>query len=67
VAVVETSDLRGAFPRLTDAQLAAIAARAERRPTRVGDVLFHEGDTGYDFFVVAAGMVAVSSDHGTEE
>ncbi len=65
--VVETPDLRGAFPRLTDAQLAAIAARAERRLTRVGDVLFHEGDSSYDFFVVAAGMVAVISDYGTED
>ena len=30
-------------------------------------MLFREGDTGYDFVVVAAGMVAVISDYGTED
>jgi thioredoxin reductase (NADPH) len=67
VAVVETPDLQGAFPRLTDAQLATIAARTERRPTRAGDVLYREGDAAYDFYVVGAGMVAIVSDYGTAD
>jgi thioredoxin reductase (NADPH) len=35
----ETPDLHGAFPRLDQEQLEALAARGERRPTQAGDVL----------------------------
>jgi len=38
----ESPDLQGAFPRLSDAQIAALDA--QRRPTQPGDVLFAEGD-----------------------
>ena len=67
MAVDETPDLDGAFPRLTDAQLATIAAHTEHRPTRVGDLLYREGDPDYDFYVVAAGTVAIVSDYGTAD
>jgi thioredoxin reductase (NADPH) len=67
VAVDETPDLNGVFPRLSDAQLANIAAHAERRPTRVDDVLYREGDVDYDFYVVAAGKVAIISDYGAAD
>jgi thioredoxin reductase (NADPH) len=67
VAVEETPDLQGAFPRLTDAVMATIAAHAARRPTSAGDILYQEGDLSYDFFVVGDGMVAIVSDYGTAD
>jgi thioredoxin reductase (NADPH) len=61
----ETPDLQGAFPRLSDAQIAALDA--QRRPTQPGDVLFAEGDRDWDFFVVLAGKAASVEGHGTPE
>jgi thioredoxin reductase (NADPH) len=40
----ETPDDSGAFPRLSDAQLETLSTHGERRPTKVGDLLFREGD-----------------------
>jgi thioredoxin reductase (NADPH) len=40
----ETPDLQGAFPRLSDAEIAALDAQGQRRPIQPGDVLFSEGD-----------------------
>jgi thioredoxin reductase (NADPH) len=64
---LETPDLQGAFPRLSDAQIAALDAQGRRRPTRPGDVLFAEGDRECDFFVVLAGKAASVEAHGTPE
>ena len=50
----ETADLQGAFPRLSEAQIAALGAQGQRRPT----LLFAEGDRESDFFVILAGKVA---------
>ncbi len=63
----ETPDLQGAFPRLSDAQIAALDAQGRRRFTRPGDVLFAEGDRECDFFVVLAGKAASVEGHGTPE
>jgi CRP-like cAMP-binding protein len=61
----ETPDTQGAFPRLSDAQLALLEqCGGRRRPVRRGEALFREGDDGYDFFVVLAGTVAVVENHG---
>jgi thioredoxin reductase (NADPH) len=54
----ETPDRDGAFPRLTDDQLARLAAQGERRSTQRGEVLFRQGDIHYDFYVVLEGRVA---------
>ena len=63
----ETPDLQGAFPRLSDAQIAALDAQGQRRPIRPGEVLFAEGDRDFGFFVVLAGRVASVEGHGTPE
>jgi thioredoxin reductase (NADPH) len=47
------------FPKLTDEQLALLAAYGHARPIRVGEVLFREGDPAYDFMVLLEGRVAV--------
>ena len=63
----ETPDLQGSFPRLSDAQIAALDAQGRRRSTQPGDVLFAEGDRECDFFVVLAGKAASVEGHGTPE
>ena len=63
----ETADLQGAFPRLSDAQIAALGAQGQRRPIQPGDVLFAEGDRESDFFVILAGKVASVEGKGTPE
>src|SRR2546423_792499 len=65
--LTETPDLHGAFPRLSDEQIVALAEHGERRPTQEGEVLFREGDTVSNFFVVLEGMVAVVTGEGDEE
>jgi thioredoxin reductase (NADPH) len=55
--IAETPDLYGAFPRLTETQVGNLEVFGERRPTHVDDVLFREGEAGYDFFVVLEGLV----------
>lgn len=62
--LVETPDRDGAFPRLSDDQLARLMARGERRGTQDGEILFREGDERYDFHVVLDGLVAVIDGFG---
>jgi thioredoxin reductase (NADPH) len=64
---IETPDHDGAFPRLSDDQIARLEAQGERRATAAGEVLFEEGEEGYDFYVVLQGMVAVVDDYGGAE
>jgi len=63
----ETPDLQGAFPRLSDAQIAALDAQGQRRPIQPDDVLFAEGDRESDFFVILAGKVASVEGKATPE
>jgi thioredoxin reductase (NADPH) len=58
-ALTESPDLYGAFPRLSDEQIAALMRVGERRRVRGGDVLFREGDGNCDFLVILKGKVAV--------
>ena len=53
--------------RLTDEQIGLLRREGEVRQVAPGDVLFREGDRGYDFMVILAGRVAIF-DHqaGTE-
>jgi thioredoxin reductase (NADPH) len=47
------------YTTFTDDQIAVLTAEGEVRPTAAGDVLFREGDRGYDFIVILAGRVAI--------
>lgn len=47
------------FPRLTDAQLERLEAAGRMVNTHVGDVLFAEGQTEYNMYVVLSGSVSV--------
>src|SRR6185312_2639100 len=53
----ETSDVSGAYPRLTDEQLLTLSRYGDRRSVPRGTVLFCEGDQ--DCGVVLQGKVAV--------
>ncbi|OZF40640.1 cyclic nucleotide-binding protein [Rhodococcus sp. 14-2483-1-1] len=57
--VDETTDEHGAFPRLTDDQVAVLEVGGTRRSVRTGEVLIREGAPSNDFFVVLSGKVAV--------
>jgi thioredoxin reductase (NADPH) len=63
----ETADNHGAYPRLSEAQIAALDSRGRRRATKAGEVLYREGDTGIDFIVIGAGSVAVVEGSGDAE
>ena len=63
----ETPDLFGAFPELSEAQIAALAGRGERETTHVGDVLYQEGDRPYDFIAILSGKVAVVEEYGSPD
>lgn len=66
VGRTETPDRYGQYPRLSGQQLAAVAAYGQRRPTRQGEVLYDQGEEGYDFVVVLDGRVAVLGGYGGE-
>jgi thioredoxin reductase (NADPH) len=65
--IEETPDPQGAFPRLSEPQIAALAGAGQRRPVQDGEILFAEGDRNCDFFVVLAGKAAHVERHGTPE
>jgi hypothetical protein len=66
VSSAETPDMHGAYPRLSEPQIQALAAYGMRRRTRLGDVLFREGDPTCDFFVFLEEKVAIVEGYGTE-
>lgn len=45
--------------QLTDEHIALLRRAGEVRATSAGDVLFREGDAGYDFIVIMAGAVTI--------
>jgi thioredoxin reductase (NADPH) len=65
--ITESPDLQGAYPRLSDAQIAALTGQGDRRGTQPGEILFGEGERDCDFYVVLAGHVASVEGHGTHE
>jgi thioredoxin reductase (NADPH) len=63
----ETPDLFGAFPRLGEGQVSTLTEHGDCRITKVGDVLYREGDRDYDFVVVLEGKVAVIEGYETPD
>ena len=57
--VAEPVDRHGAFPRLDDEQRARLRAAGDLIDVSPGQILFREGDDGYDFFVVESGAVTI--------
>jgi thioredoxin reductase (NADPH) len=64
---VETPDMFGAYPRLTDGQIATLAAGGSRRSVNVNDVLIREGEPSDELFVILSGKVAIFADGGSDE
>ena len=62
----EPADRHGAFPRLNDDQRERLRAVGNVRAVQSGDVLFREGQAGYDFFVVESGAIAIVQGYGAE-
>ncbi|MGD9735108.1 MAG: FAD-dependent oxidoreductase [Solirubrobacterales bacterium] len=60
--VAETPDREGAYPRLSEGQIEALTARGRRSRTTVGEFLYRQGDSRYDFFVVLEGLVSAHVD-----
>jgi thioredoxin reductase (NADPH) len=60
--VAETPDRDGAFPRLSESQIETLTARGRRARTTVGERLYRQGDSRYDFFVILEGLVSAHTD-----
>ncbi len=63
----ETPDPQGAYPRLSDAQLQALAPHGERRRVHRDEVLYAEGLPCTEFFAVLAGKVATVEGFGADD
>jgi thioredoxin reductase (NADPH) len=59
--LAETPDIYGAYPRLSDDQIAALEAGGARRTVNTGETLVREGERSDYFFVILSGKVAVST------
>jgi thioredoxin reductase (NADPH) len=60
--VAETPDRDGAFPRLSEGQIETLTERGRRSRTTVGECLYRQGDSDYDFFVILEGLVSAHAD-----
>jgi thioredoxin reductase (NADPH) len=65
--LLESPDLDGAWPRLSDARIEALAAYGERRPMAAGEVLFDVGDQVEELLVILAGKVGIVERLGQRE
>jgi thioredoxin reductase (NADPH) len=65
--LTETPDLGGAYPRLTDTQIAELERYGERRRTEEGEVLIREGEHPPAFYVITDGLVTVLDGYGTSD
>ena len=57
----ETPDIYGAYPRLSDDQIATLEAGGARRAVDTGETLVREGERSDYFFVILSGKVAVTT------
>ena len=67
--ILAPSELRreATFPRLSPQQLARIAGCGRRRQVEVGEIVFDQGDTAPNFFVVLSGQLEVVQPSHTGE
>lgn len=63
----ETPDLFGAYPRLTEDQIATLLRGGSRRRVGVDEVLVREGMRSDELFVVLSGKVAIVTDDDSGE
>jgi len=59
--LAESPDIHGAYPRLSDDQIATLEPGGVRRACEAGEMLVREGERTDDFFVILSGKVAVST------
>ena len=59
--LAETPDIYGAYPRLSDDQIATLEAGGARRAVKAGEKLVREGERSDYFFVILSGKVAVTA------
>src|SRR6478609_3302778 len=59
--LAETPDIYGAYPRLSDDQIATLEAGGARRTVNTGETLVREGERCDYFFVMLSGKVAVTT------
>ncbi len=59
--LAETPDIGGAYPRLSDDQVAVLEAGGARRAVATGETLVREGERSDYLFVVLSGKVAVTT------
>ncbi|MER7867455.1 FAD-dependent oxidoreductase [Streptomyces cellulosae] len=64
---LETPDIHGAYPRLSEEQTARLAEQGRRRAVSPGDVLIREGERCETFYVILSGAVAVVEGYGTPD
>lgn len=58
--LAETPDMYGAYPSLSDDQIATLESGGTRRTVHAGELLVREGCRSDDFFVILSGKVAVT-------
>src|ERR1700761_737464 len=58
----ETPDRDGAYPRLSEGQIEVLTERGRRSRTTVGERLYQQGDSPYEFFVILEGLVPPPAD-----
>ena len=63
----ETPDLFGAYPRLTEGQIATLLPGGTRRPVGVDEILIREGVRSDELFLILSGKVAIVTDDESGE
>lgn len=63
----ETPDLFGAYPRLTEDQIATLRAGGTRRAVEVDEILIREGTRSAELFLILSGKVAIVTDDESGE
>src|SRR4051794_21475376 len=60
MSIAETPDQNGAFPRLSDEDLAILASEGRRLALEPGDALYRSGDEENDFYALVSGAVELT-------